>query len=604
MSVIHTPKEPELDARNLLFPVALGTLFLILILRLWYLQVVKGPELAEEAAVYGVTTVETLAPRGIVRDRTGKLLAGVHSQFVLSGVPAVVDKNPQVLDRLADITGARREKLQDAIAAGRWRRHFPAPLIVGLPVEQAILISESADDLPGISVQSQPMRYYVDLYAFSHVLGYVWTPNDRDEERLQSQGVKIAPYVGKSGLEAFYERELVGNPGVDRYEINAKRVPIRLAERVAAEPGNEIDLTLDARLHKYAMQLLRGKKGAVVAVEPSTGEVLCMASSPSFNVGPFMRGIRQDEFDALRNDQAHPLINRAFDVNASYSPGSTFKPVTTIAAIRAGVFDPKRTVFCPGYYQLGTRKIRCLGRHGAVSFRSALVHSCNTYFADLALRAGERELRRAALDCGLGQKSGIDLRGEGSGIVPTEEFIKKWRADGKWYAGDTVNMGIGQGELATTPLQMADLAALLANRGKLMAPHLARRVGETMIEPRELHEVSLPDATWNALFDAMAGVIEEGTAKVARIPGIKWAGKTGSAEKRGQNRTNSWFIGFAPLDNPRIAICVLGEGVGHGSEFAAPIAKAVVERYLQEIGILAASASALESSTSASSNQR
>jgi penicillin-binding protein 2 len=471
------------------------------------------------------------------------------------------------------------------VADARWRRHFPAPIYVGVPVEVAGAIAEAGDELPGIGVETQPMRYYPDSYSFAHVLGYVWTPNERDLERLEHQGVKPAAYVGKSGLEAFYEAKLVGQPGAEKYEMDAKRRPVRPIGIDPPLPGQQMRLTLDSDLQKLAMEVLRGRRGAVVALEPSTGDVLCFFSSPSFNTEPFGRGIREGEYKRLVDDEAHPLINRAFDVSSSFSPGSTFKPVTTMAAVQAGVFDPERYVSCPGYYEVGDRRIKCLGRHGSIRFREAMARSCNTYFADLAVRAGEDALRSAALKAGLGQRSGIDLRGEGKGIIPTEEWIKQWRKDGHWYTGDTVNMGIGQGETAATPLQMANLAALLANRGRIFRPHLVEEIVEpggkgSWVEPQEMRSVSLDPQVWSLLNEAMVAVIEEGSGRIAQIPGLRWAGKTGSAEKRGQNLTNSWFIGYAPADNPRIAICVLGEAVGHGSDFAAPVAKQIVERYL------------------------
>ena len=587
MSVIHGTKEPELDGRHLLFPLVLLLCFGALLARLWYLQVIVGPELAKKARALAMVSVEKLAPRGLIFDRNGKQLAGIRSKLVVMAVPAEIDKNPWVIERLATMLDVPKEKLQDAVEDARWRRYFPAPIHVGIPIEAASRIAEAGDDLPGITVETQPMRYYADYHAFAHLLGYVWTPNEKDEARLKSLGIDPPAYVGKAGLEAQYDAELMGKPGSERFEVNAKRVPSRLVGRDNAVPGVQLTLTIDADLHKFALGLLKGRKGAIVAIDPSTGEVLCMASSPSYNVEAFGRGIRQAEFDALRDDPAFPLINRAFDVNAQYSPGSTFKPLTAIAAMQAGVFDPGRTVNCPGYFKLGTRRIACLGRHGDISFERAMAASCNTYFSDLALRAGPDALRRAATEAGLGEKTGIDLRGEGKGIVPTMEWIRRWRPDGKWYPGDTANMGLGQGEIAVTPLQMAGVAALIANRGVAFRPYLVKSktvlgagLSEAPAEKRILGRIDLSDESWNILQSAMIQVVESGSARVAKISGLTWAGKTGSPEKRGQNRTDSWFIGYAPAIEPKIAVAVMAEDIGHGAEFAAPVAREVVKRYL------------------------
>lgn len=586
MSIIHAPKRPDLDGRHLLFPCVMLICLAALLLRLWYLQVVAGPELAERANASGTVSFERLAPRGLIFDRRGKLIAGIQSKLVVTAVPYEVDRQPQVVDRVAAILGAPAEKLRSAVAEGRWRSHFPTPIFVGATIQAATRIAEMGDDLPGIAVETQPMRYYPDSHAFAHVLGYVWTPNERDVQRLAAKGIDAPGYVGKTALEANYDAQLLGRPGLESYEVDARRRPLRLASRDLAQPGSRLNLALDADLQKFALGLLKGRRGAVVAIEPSSGDVLCLASSPSYNVGPFIRGIRQDEFDKLRKDKGHPLVNRAFDVSALYSPGSTFKPVTMIAAVRAGVFDPSRVVVCPGSYQVGDRRVKCLGKHGAITFEQALAVSCNTYFSDLAVRAGPEELRRAALDCGFGARTGLDLPNEGKGIVPTTDWIRRWRANGKWYPGDTVNLGIGQGEIAVTPLQMADLAALIANEGVAYRPHLVRSPAADSRAP--VGKVDLPASIWFQLRQAMVAAIQRGSARSAQISGIEWAGKTGSAEKRGQNRTDSWFIGFAPARNPKIAICVVAEDVGHGAAFAAPVAREVVKRYLSTLSMQAA----------------
>jgi len=603
MSVIHAPREPELDVRHGLFPAVLAVALLVLLVRLWYLQVVRSSELIERAQYYARASVETLAPRGLIVDRNGQLLAGVEPRVVVTARPAVVQASPWVLGKVAAMLGVDEQRLVDKVKDASFRPYLPAPIHVGASVEVATRIAESSAHLPGIEVSTQPMRLYSDSVALAHVLGYVWTPNGNDVKRLVEQGIKAAPYVGKLGVERVYERELMGALGAERFEVDLKRRPTRAVGRDSPVPGNRITLSIDGGLQKLAQQLLAGYRGSIVAIEPGTGEVLCLASSPSYDTKLFEGGIGSKDWLALNEDPGRPLINRA--IASFHAPGSTFKIVTTLAAARAGVLDPNRSVFCAGYYEVGNRRSKCLGHHGRVTFQRAFTKSCNTYFCDLAVRTGKDMLVQTALDCGMGLRTGIDLVGEGRGVVPTDEWIARWRDPPRWYLGDTVNLGIGQGEISVTPLQMANLVALVANRGVQWRPHLVRAVqgpgatGVVREVPREApRRIDVPDRAWNELIRAMNAVVDEGTAVAARIPGLSWGGKTGSAERRGQRLTDSWFVGFGPMSRPQIAVCVSVENVGHGSDFAAPIARAIVKRYV--LGKSSAAASNTAAAASAS----
>jgi penicillin-binding protein 2 len=583
----------------------LGAMFvalLVVFFRLWYLQVVKAAELTERADTFRWNAVPSLAPRGLIEDRKGNLLAGVKSELVITAIPDVVNRNPQVLPKLAQMLGTDEDKLKQKLANLKWQRFVPSPIFVGVPIEAATRVAESSNDLPGIDVQSQPVRYYPDGSTFAHVLGYVWTPGDHDVARLAKLGLRPSAYVGKTGLEYVYEKQLMGKAGTESVEVDARRRPIREVDRDNPTPGDKLVLTLDTDLQKIAMQELEAARadsptsgGAVVALDPRTGEVLCLASNPTYNADLFLNGIKATDYDTLANDPMKPMFNRA--IGGAYSPGSTFKIVSSLASAEAGVFNPTRTVFCPGYYEVGNRRSKCLGRHGSISFQDALEKSCNTYFSDLAIRTGPDILRGESTEVGLGQRSGIDLVGEGKAIVPTDAWLRAVRKlpageKPKWYPGDTVNMGIGQGELSVTPLQMADVAALVANQGTCYRPHVVRTItaasGGAAVQtvPEILWHTSVTGEIWGYLKNAMVQVIEHGTARRAQIPGIVWAGKTGSTEHSGSDKkTHSWFVGFAPADNPRIAIAVIVEQAGHGGEIAAPIAAKIVAKYLEEEGI-------------------
>jgi penicillin-binding protein 2 len=588
MSVIHTPRRPTLDLRILLFPVIISSLLVVLFLRLWYVQVVIAPQLAERAETFAKTYSPILAPRGLIYDRKGKLIAGVQSQLVLTARPAIVLKNLWALRKIADmlqaagLKTAEYQKLLRKTKDGSYKPYVATPIFTGVPIEVAARITESPQAMPGIEIESQPTRFYPDSKSFSHLLGYVWVPSPKDLDRAAAEHRKPAPFVGKGGVEWVYERDLAGAEGYEALLVDNKRRPVRVAERNTPIPGSQLVLSIDSELQTTAINALGAHRGAVIALDPRNGEVLCMASTPTFDLALFRNGISQDDFEQLNNSPDHPFINRP--VASAFSPGSAFKISTTIAAMRAGVFDPNRTVYCGGGYSLGRAYFRCLGHHGSIQFKEALERSCNTYFSDLAMRVGKDVLRKTALDLGFFGKSGLDLPFERTGLIPTDEWLA--RVKRPWVPGYVVLTGIGQGDVLTTPLQMAELAAMVANSGTTYKPHLVRgfRRGQNrdieLLKPQVLHKIHLSQKEWATIQEAMIGVVQEGTAAGSQIPGINWAGKTGSAEVHGQAKTNSWFIGYAPAEKPTIAICVMVEAVGHGSEFAAPIAKQVVERYL------------------------
>lgn len=591
MSVIHAPRRPKLGLRQLVVLVLIILAMAVLFLRLWYLQVVRAGDLAGQADAFREDNVAVLAPRGLIVDRAGKLLAGVHSVLTVLGVPSSLHKKPDEVQHLAEILGIPvskvNEKLQSASNA-----YLPTPILVGTTVEAATQIAEEGDALPDVAVESQPLRYYPDPRNYSHVLGYVWTPSAQDMKRLTAKKIKPATYVGKLNVEALYEPQLMGSPGKNLMELDVRGKPLRVLDRGNPSPGDKLVLSIDDRLQRIAMEELSRvierethSGGAAVALDPKTGEVLCLASSPSFDASAFGSGISTADFNALRNDPMQPMFNRA--ISGSYSPGSTFKIVTTLAAERSGVLDSNRQIFCPGYFKVGSRTLKCLGHHGWVSYKEALTKSCNAYFADLGVRAGDAALKQAALDVGLGQRTGIDLTGEYRALVPTDAWWKATHKD-PWRLGDTVNMAIGQGEVSTTPIQMASLIATVANEGKCFKPHIVRAFEDrdgaiTGVSPVLQRQVQAEPATWQLLKDSLINVIENGTGKQARINGITWAGKTGSTEhSRNGKKTHSWFVGFAPADDPKIAICVLVEQAGHGGEIAAPIAAKIVKAYLGE----------------------
>jgi len=589
MSVIHTPRKPDLDLRLLLFPAAMLLLLGVLFLRLWYFQVVKAPALVERAEESRKDEVAKPAPRGLIFDRHMTPVATVRPEIVITAVPKVVNENLWVLDKVAQLLKVDVKKLHRKLKDAQWRPYLAAPIFVGAPIEIGTRITESVDELPGIGVETLPMRQYPDSKSFTHVLGYVWVPNDKDVKRIRATGREPADYIGKEGVERAYEEHLMGEPGSEEMEIDARRRPIRISGRNNPVPGDQLILSLDARLQRYATQLFseKGYTGGIAAIDPRSGEVLCLVSSPTFDQNLFQGGITDSEWDSLMNNPARPMQNRA--ISSAYAPGSTFKIVTAVAAMMAGKFDRNNRYHCPGGYRIGRRFLKCLGTHGSIAFEEAMQKSCNTYFCSLGAAAGREYLLKACDAMSLGRRTKIELLGESRGVIPTDRWLKAVSADDKvhWFAGDLANMSIGQGYVNTTPLQMANVAAVAANNGISYRPHLVRAIkapdgkGKAeRVKPEPISVIKAPDAFWQTLRSSLVRVVEQGTARSAIIPNIRVGGKTGSAEHKKGAKTHGWFVGFAPAENPKIAICVMVEAAGHGGEVAAPIAGKIIERYL------------------------
>lgn len=593
MSVIHEEKAQDIDLRVLVFPIAIFVGFSLLIARLWFLQVARAEELGERAGESRSTRIATLAPRGLITDRGGRVLAGIRSELVLRGQPAVALRNPDAMARVAKLIGRPVGDIEDVLRKAGAKRLVPVPVATNLPIEWASILAEDVDSYKGFSVDSEPMRFYPDPTTVSHVLGYVGTPSDRDLQRLEDQGVKrAADYVGKLGVEFTHERDLMGLPGTDEIQTDARRRPLRVISASEPTPGDRLVLGLDYGLQKLANESLAAFRGSAVAIDPRTGEILCLSSSPSYDSSLFLGGISHDEYAGLNDSPEMPLLNRA--IAGTYAPGSTFKIVTALAAELSGKFNAQSPIiFCNGGFRLGNHTYKCLGHHGSAPFNYAFAKSCNAYFMQLGLNAGPENLWKACEQLGLMTKTGVDLRGELNGLIPTADWKKKVFKDAslqRWRKSDTVLVSIGQGAVSLTPIQMANMMATIANRGTHYRPHLVRAVQRpgnalaTLVEPEVLNRIQVRPEFWDELHRACFSVVEMGTAVRAKVPGLAFGGKTGSAENHRpgqQKKTHSWFVGFAPIDNPQIAIAVVAENAGHGSEVAAPVASRLIEYYLR-----------------------
>ncbi len=579
MSVIRAPRHVPYDLRQLIVPVGVAAFFIFYFFRLWFLQVAEADSLREQGERSRETKVEMLAPRGEILDRKGQLLAGVRPNLVLMAVPSKLKKDDALRQRVADITGMTLKELDAKLKRITSPPALPTVLLRDIDIKTATRIAESEHLFEGVSVKTLPMRYYPDTKSLAHVLGWVWVPSDVIERELKDQGITPASFVGREGLEKKYETLLMGKAGSERVRLDARRRPVASLPSDHPQPGKDLILGIDGELQAHATKLLAGRRGAIVALDPKTGDVLAMASAPTFDVTDYI-----GSYNTLRDDPAKPLYFRA--IQGTYQPGSTFKILTTLAALKKGVFDANRPAYCNGGYQMGSRRFRCLGVHGSVTFNRAMQKSCNAYFADLAVKAGYEAMCDAAEELHFGTRLGLDFDREGRGVVPNPEWWGKV-SNRQFSRGDLVNMGCGQGELLVTPLQMASLIATVANEGKQMRPRFVRAIRDvngkvTPVEPEVIGEIAASPEFWSIMKNSLEAVVSGGTARGGRIQGITMAGKTGSAENAHGPLTHSWFVAYAPADNPQIAIAVMAENAGHGGTVAVPIASSVIRKYLEK----------------------
>lgn len=607
----HNLKSPEQELR--IFRVrALLALLLVLLLtgllvgRLVYLQVAQH-EVYTTRSENNRVRVEPLSPtRGLIYDRNGVLLAENRPTYNLTLVRERVEDLEATLDRLVAILELPEEEAEAFRVRSRQRKRpfQPALLMSDLDEGQIARLAVNRHLLPGVEVEAQLLRYYPDAEIMAHALGYVGRINAEELERLDAGRYAGTHFIGKTGVERFYEAALHGEAGLRKVETNARGRVLRELERTDPVPGKDLILTLDKSLQQLAFDLLDGRRGAIVAIEPATGGILAMVSTPGYDTNQFVTGIDVASYRGLQEDNDLPLYNRA--IRGHYPPGSTIKPFMAMAGLTEGVITPGKTIHDPGYYQLPNddRRYRNWLRwgHGRVDLERSLAVSNNTYYYTLAHDLGIDRIHRNMTDFGFGTQVAHDVFGESRALMPSREW-KRERYNQPWYPGETLSVGIGQGYWQITPLQLATATAVLANRGDWVKPRLAQRLGD---EPVPL---SLPDTPedidpgnegwWDSVFAGMEKVISghEGTARRTGV-GLEYrmGGKSGTAQvfSLGQDekynadelaerlRDHALFMAFAPLEAPQIAVAVIVENAGGGSSHAAHLARAMTDAWLLE----------------------
>jgi penicillin-binding protein 2 len=577
---------------------ALG--LLLLLARLWTLQVLRGEEMAGLSENNRIRLRRVQATRGRVLDRLGRVLIDSRASFDAFLVPEDSPDLESTVETLAHFLDQGAAATQEILERASGRPPFQEILVKrNLDWEEVVALETHQLELPGVSLRITPSRSYPHGPVLAHVLGYVGEVNQGEVEK--DRRYRAGDLVGRAGLERIWEEYLRGTQGGQEVEVDALGRELRVLQEAEAIPGNTLVLSIDLDLQMVAEEVLGEEAGAVVAVDPRNGDLLALVSHPSYDPNEFARGIRSKEWRRLANHPRHPLTNRA--TQGQYPPGSTFKIVTAAAALEEGIVNPFTRIHCSGKVHFGQRDFRCWrkGGHGSVALHEALVQSCDVYFYQVGQRLGIDPLAQYARSFGLGLPSGVRLEHEKSGTIPDSEW--KRRALGEpWYAGETLSAAIGQGYVTTTPLQMAQATATLAS-GVRYRPRLVQRIEGpdgalvSAIEPQEQGRLTVRETALAQIREALRDVVNDprGTGKKAKIDDVLVAGKTGTAqvvalgkERKSaaqvpwEKRDHAWFVAYAPLDAPEIAVAALVEHAqGGGGAIAAPMARQVIEAFLR-----------------------
>ncbi len=599
----------RLGLAGVLVFIAFGALFA----RFFYLQVALHKHYQTLAETNRIAIVPIVPNRGVITDRNGVVLAQSYSAYTLEIQPSRVKNLDETIDALAAIVDVQpRDRKRFRKLLDESKNFESLPLRTRLSDEEVARFAVNRFRFPGVEIKARLFRQYPYGEHASHVIGYIGRINERDVTRIdeweETANYKGSDYIGKIGVELSYERELHGRTGFEEVEIDAGGRAVRTLSRTPPTSGNDLRLSLDIKLQEIAENAFGERRGALVAIEPATGDVLAFVSKPGFDPNLFVEGIDPANWEMLNDSPDKPLLNRP--LRGAYPPGSTIKPFLALSALNSGKRTPTQTIFDPGFFQIAGQAHRFRddkpGGHGTVDMYKSIVASCDTYYYILASETDIDETARFMSRLGFGQKTGIDIDGELPGVLPSREW-KRARFVGKdyreehrkWYLGDSISAGIGQGYNAFTPIQQAHAIATIANDGVAFRPHLVKSVRDVRsgtlreVAPEPAYTVPVKPEHLAFVKNALVGVPKEGTSAAAflKTPYVS-AGKTGTAQVfslKGEKysakiderlRDHAWYIAYAPADKPRIAIAVLVENGGFGAQAAAPIARQVFDYYL------------------------
>jgi penicillin-binding protein 2 len=583
-------------------------MFGLLFARFCYLQLVMHDHYHTLAEANRISILPIVPNRGIIVDRNGIVLATNYSAYTLEITPSKIDSLDNTIEELAtivEITPRDRRRFKKLLEESK--RFESLPIRTRLSDEEIARFAANRYRFPGVDVRARLFREYPQGELFSHVIGHIGRISQKDLDRLENEdqlsNYRGTDYIGKTGLEYSYERHLHGTTGIEEVEVDSGGRAVRSLSRTPPVSGNNLVLKLDARLQEVVYKAFGDRRGALVAIEPSTGGVLAFVSKPGFDPNLFVDGIDPQNWNELNTSLDRPMVNRA--LAGTYPPGSTFKPYMALAALFFGKRTPGQAISDPGFFNFGGHHFRDdkPGGHGAVDMYKSIVVSCDTYYYQLAADLQIDMISNFMSKFGFGSRTGIDIAGEAEGVLPSREWKRrrfKKPEQQKWYAGETISIGIGQGYNAYTPLQLATAISTLANDGVMFRPHLVDYIEDvhkrerTYIEPKPLRDLGLKHEQLAVVKNALVGVNREGTGARA-FAGAPYtsAGKTGTAQVvslKGEKyveskvaeryRDHALFIAYAPAEQPKIAVAVIVENSGFGARAAAPIARQVLDYWL------------------------
>jgi penicillin-binding protein 2 len=576
--------------------VAVGTVLSLLATAYWFIQIARGDYYFSLSENNRIRAVKITAPRGYVLDRNGAPLVENEPAYTLHLYRREARNLDASIAFIVDLLGLNPDQVRSRVERGRREPEFvPIPIAENLGIDEVAAVEARAIEHPEFAITVSQRRLYKHGAAAAHTLGYL---SEATPEQIKNAGdtYGIGDWIGQKGVEGSYERLLAGANGQRRVTVDSHGREVAEENRIEASPGQNLFLTLDLKLQDLAEEYFRDRVGAAVALDPETGEVLALVSSPSYDPNWFTRRVTASEWEGLLENPHHPLQNRA--IQNMFSPGSVFKPFLAYGALALGLVDPEMRIFCPGHALFYGREFRChlRGGHGWVNLRQAIKASCDVYFYNLGQRLGIDRIAEIATSFGFGQPTGIDLAFEKSGLVPSEEWAREKRRS-RWYPSETISVAIGQGPLLVTPMQVARALAGLVEGGRLPTPHLFYasqdpRTGAQLRYRTEFRR-GLPIAPQALALvkDGMWAVVNEpgGTAFASRSESVEYAGKTGTAQVVGREanfragvdpkrfRDHAWFMGFGPVSDPKMVVVVFVENGGHGGRAAAPLARALFE---------------------------
>lgn len=563
--------------RYRIYSTIVSVLFLLILFGIFYLQILRWPLYHGLSEKNHIRLISFEGMRGAIYDRNGLPIVENRLSFDVVIIPQEVENTDKTYGRLANFLGISQGAIESIVKKNYFAPFAPIVVASDVNKDTAFALEEIKQELPGVLIQSQALRWYIYGERTSHLIGYLSLINREELDRLRDYGYSMRNLVGRSGVERLYDGYLRGKSGGMQVEVDASGRLVKVLGNKNPAKGRDITLTVDAKLQAYTADCLAGSKGAVIVVDPKNGDILALASSPMFDSNIFIDPNNNDAASGLVRAGSRPLLNRA--INGQYPPGSTFKLIVAAAALETKKITPHTTFVCDGKFELGNTEFDCWkeGGHGPQDLEQAITHSCNVYFYNTGRKLGPDIIAEYAQRFGLGKPTGIDLIGESGGLVPSPAW-KRSKRNANWYEGETANFAIGQGHLLVTPLQMAEAVSVFAGGGSAPRFHLIKKIGNSEVSAAKPKPVNISKKTLDMIKSAMRQVVDsdEGTGQRARVEGVSIAAKTGTAQNpRGE--PHAWFVGYAPADKPKVALVVLIEHGGHGGYAAADITKKVME---------------------------